>query len=107
MRNEVEKIMHGVRLSDRSFTERGFMGFAPRYSQSEVRDIWMNGIRHGVELGLLQGSLEGQAMDLEGSIKDDRVREFYDKFLGLCVEYGCAIQYHPLHGLVVIDTNYR
>jgi len=103
----VFKAIQDVRKNDKSFTEKGFLGIPIKYSQSEVREIWFKGIELGMQEGLRIGSLEGQRIDTSLGCKNQRHKEFYEKFLKLSDDYNCAILYHPLEGMCVVDLNYR
>jgi len=100
----VLKAMLDLRLNDSSFTEKGFLGFTKNYSQAEVRDIWFQGIELGINTGLNMATLEGQRIEIDNNIQNERHRLFYDEFLKLSTEYNCAIQYHPELGMCVIDN---
>lgn len=93
--------------NDTSFTEKGFFGIGPKYKQSEVREIWFQAMALGMEQGLMMASLEGQKIDITRNIKDEGHKEFYEKFLALSHQYNVAIQYHPQHGMCLIDKFYR
>lgn len=88
---------------DKSFTDKGFFGIRPKYSQSEVREIWFSAMALGMNEGLRMGSLEGQRIDTSNSCKNERHKEFYQKFLKLSEEYNCAILFHPIEGMIVSD----
>jgi len=100
-------IMDEIKRVDNSFKEKENFFTALkggiRYSQPEVRDIWFQGIRVGIEEGLHRGSLAGQRIQITQNTKDQRHKKFYDEFLKLANEYNCQIQYHPQHGMCVID----
>ena len=88
---------------DKSFTDKGLFGIRPKYSQSEVREIWFSAMALGMNEGLRMGSLEGQRIDISNGCKNKRHKEFYQKFLKLSEEYNCAILFHPLEGMIVSD----
>lgn len=98
----IKILMSDQRLNDTSFTDKSF--FPIKYLQSEVREIWFQAMEVGIEKGLYSASLDGQIIDTTNNCKDERHKEFYDKFLELSNKYNCSIQYHPLHGMKVIDT---
>jgi len=70
--------------------------------QMELRKTWNLGIKHGIEIGLRKASLEGQRIELNYNIKEGKHKEFLEKFYKLSEEYGCAVQYHPEIGMVVV-----
>lgn len=90
---------------DKSFTEKGLFGFTPKYNQSEVREIWFSTMALGMNEGLRMGSLAGQRIDTSNGCKNERHKEFYQKFLKLAEEYNCAILFHPLEGMIVADLD--
>ena len=100
----IDEIMFQKKLNDKSFTVKGFKGRLP-FSQSQVREIWFQGIANGLEEGLRLASLEGQIIEINTNIRNPRHREFFDKFCELSKEYNCAIQYHPLLGMCIIDLS--
>ena len=101
----VYNAMQEARKTDKSFTERGFLGIPITYSQLECREFWFQAMQIGMQEGLRMGSLEQQKIDTMNSCKNDRHKEFYTKFLKLAEEYNCAIAYHPIEGMCVIDVN--
>jgi len=96
--NEMQKI----KASDKSFTEKGLFGLTPIYSQQEVRDIYFNAIGYGMKIGIEIGSIKGQQIELYANA-NNRQKEFLDKFYKLADEYDCAISYHPVNGMQIID----
>lgn len=95
-----------MKRTDTSFTDGGFMGmFPPKYTQNEVRKIWFDAISLGMQEGLRMGSIQGQRINISDGCKNERHKEFYTKFLKLAEEYNCAIVYHPLEGMCVMDLN--
>ena len=109
MNARVEHIFTQEMEGDTSFTERGSFWSGPiTYSQSETRDVWNMGIKHGIEIGLRRASLEGQKLEIHNNTKKNTPlqEEFLKKHYELCERYGCAIQYHPELGMTVIDRNY-
>lgn len=98
-----------ARLTDNSFKEKEnvltllFGGI--KYSQSECREFWFEAMTLGMQEGLRMGSIQGQRIDITNSCKNERHKEFYTKFLKLTEEYNCAIVYHPLEGMCVVDLN--
>ena len=98
-----------ARLTDKSFTEseRGFFGIPIKYSQSECREFWFKAMELGIQEGIRIGSIQGQRIDTTNNCKNERHKEFYTKVLKLADEYNCAILYHPLEGMCVVDLNNR
>lgn len=106
----IENIIMEYRLNDKSFQEKEsafelmLRPFGKRFTKQEMRDNWHMGIRHGIEIGFQKASLEGQRIELTNNITNPRHKEFVEKFYKLAEEYGCAVQYHPLHGMIVEDV---
>jgi hypothetical protein len=107
MNTNIDNMMATIKLEDNSFKEKetglSLLFGGHKYTQSEVREIWFNGIRVGIEHGLNNASLQGQKIEITRNMSNPRHKEFYDKFLELASKYNCQIQYHPLHGMVVVD----
>lgn len=107
----LEYIFREEMKDDKSFQEKPtglelLFGFNYKH-RAELRETLRRGIKYGIEIGLRKSSLEGQKIELYQNVKDQRQKEFLDKFYSLSNEYGCAIQYHPELGMVVIDKNYK
>jgi len=103
----IEHIFREEMKDDTSFKESsGIFSFLSRknYSAKEAREIWHQGIRRGIEIGLRRASIEGQRIDLVRNTQDARAKEYLTNFYQLCADYGYAIQYHPEVGLIVINT---
>jgi hypothetical protein len=92
-----------ARITDKSFTDRGFLGITKKYSQSECREIWFKAMALGMLEGLRISTIEGQRIDIFNNSKEPRHIEFLEKFYKLAEEYNCAIVYHPHIGMVVTD----
>lgn len=90
--------------NDKSFTEKKIL-FPITYKQSEVKEIWKQGIKLGIETGLRCASIEGQILELNNNTINTKHKEFIDKFYRLSEEYKCAISYHPKVGLIITDLN--
>jgi hypothetical protein len=106
----IENIFFEEMKYDKSFQEKEFgllslLFGTTKYSQKEVRDIWHQGIKYGIEIGLIKASLEGQRIELNHNTSDEKHKEFLDKFHKLADEYNCYIQYHPKHGMTVITKD--
>lgn len=104
----VEHIFETHMKGDKSFLEKdhpfSIIFGRHNYTKQEMRETWHRGIRHGIELGLIEASLDGQLMPLRNNTTNERHKEFIQKFTELANEYECAIQYHPRIGMVIIDT---
>lgn len=95
-----------AKQTDKAFTDRGFMNmFPPTYKQHEVREIWFDALALGMNEGLRMATIQGQQIDLTLNCKNQKHRDFLEKFYELSKEYNCAITYHPLKGMMVIDLN--
>lgn len=98
-----------ARLTDNSFKEKEnvftLLTGGIKYTQAECREFWFKAMALGMQEGLRMGSLQGQRIDITNSCKNERHNEFYAKFLKLSEEYNCAILYHPLEGMCVVDLN--
>ena|SRR5690606_35822505 len=102
----IEYLFNKEFKNDTSFTEKPttlerIFGRAT-YKQTEVREIWKQGIKVGLERGLFLASLEGQRIELNHNTPDGKHKEFLEKFYQLAAEYKCAVQYHPEVGMVVV-----
>lgn len=94
-----------AKRTDKSFTEKGFLGFPIKYSQEECRKFWFDAMTLGMQEGLRMGSIQGQKIDLTNNCKDPKQMEFLVKMFELCEEYNCAIAFHPHEGMIVTDLN--
>ena len=98
-----------MKKNDKSFTEKenvfSLLLGGIKYNQVDVREIWFQGITVGLSEGLRIASLDGQKIDIMNSCKNERHKEFYNEFLKLSEKYNCAIQYHPVDGMCIIDLN--
>ncbi len=104
MDGRIEQIMSEQELNDKSFLEKdNFSLFGTnKYTKYEMRETWFRGIRHGLEIGLFRAGLEGQKIELGKNTGDEKYQEFIRKYYELAEEYGCAIQYHPVHGMKIV-----
>lgn len=98
--------MTEILKQDRSFTEQPtfierLLG-EHKIPRDEVREIYIRGIQTGMEEGVRMARPEGQMIMLNESAKTRLQNEFLQKFHDLCARYGCAIQFHPEHGLCVV-----
>lgn len=73
-----------------------------KYTEQEMRDNWESGLKLGIAIGLDNASLEGQKIELYKNTTNDKHKEFIEKFYQLCGDYKCAVQYHPLNGMVIV-----
>ena len=104
----VEQIFFEEMYGDTSFQEKESglsLIFGSKYSQTEMRKTWNLGIKHGIEIGLNRSSLKGQRFELNYNTKEEKQKEFLEKFYKLAEEYNCAIAYHPKVGMCVMDLN--
>jgi hypothetical protein len=101
--SRVYRAMQEAKRTDKSFTDKGLFGFPIKYSQSECRKFWFDAMELGMMEGLRIGSIQGQKIDLFNNCKEPRQKEFLEKFYKLAEEYNCAIAYHPIDGMTVID----
>ena len=97
--SEIQK----AKQTDKSFTEKGLFGIRPKFSQSDVRDIYFNAMALGMKRGIEIGSINGQRIDLFDSTTTDKQKEFLEKLYKLQEEYDCGIQYHPIEGMRIIS----
>jgi len=105
------KRMQEIRMTDKSFTEKPsfwelLLGKSNLISQEEAREIWFKGRETGMRDGIHMVNLEGQRIMLDNSPKTRLQNEFLQKHYELCAKYGCAIQFHPEHGMCVVDRNH-
>lgn len=107
MNLRVEQIFKQEMEGDTSFQEKasglGQIFGGKYYSQLEMRETWHKGIKHGIEIGLNRVSLEGQRIDLIENVMNRRQADFVQKLFKLCQEYKCAIQYHSVEGMTIVD----
>jgi hypothetical protein len=96
-------LMRDIEKDDNSFKTRASIFGNKKYPEQDVRKIWLDGIRHGLEKGLHVASLEGQKIEILANMTNDRHKRFYEDFLKLAGESNCQIQYHPDYGMCIID----
>ena len=101
----VYNAMADIRLRDKSFTKREGILFTKKYNQDEVREIWLQGIEFGISEGLRIGSVSGQKIELYENCKNNKQKQFLDKFYDLAKEYNCAITYNNSEGMCVVDLD--
>jgi hypothetical protein len=106
----IDNIFFEEMKGDKSFQEKEFgllrlLFGTTKYSQKEVKDIWHQGIKHGIEIGLRKASLEGQKIELNQNTSDEKHKEFLEKFRKLADEYNCQVQYHPKYGMTIITKD--
>ena len=105
----LDHLMFEIKLKDTGFKEKPFMGGlfgGIKYTQEETRNVWFEGIRHGIEIGLRKASLSGQIIEINNNIQNPKEKEFYDEYIKLAQKYDCAIQYHPKFGMKVVNVEY-
>jgi hypothetical protein len=76
-----------------------------KYTKRELKETWERGIKHGIEIGLRRGSIEGQRIELTRNTTIQRHIDFIEEFYHLASHHNCAIAYHPEYGMIVIDTD--
>lgn len=107
MDGRIEQIMSEQELNDKSFLEKDSLISSlfgtNKYTKCEMREAWFKGIRHGLEIGLFRAGLEGQKIELGKNTENEKHQEFIRKYYELAEEYGCAIQYHPVHGMTIVS----
>jgi hypothetical protein len=104
----MEEIYSQEMKGDTSFREKStglelFFGVNYKH-KAELKKTREQGIKLGIEIGLRRASLEGQKVEMYQNVKDERQKEFLDKFYALCGEMGFGIQHHPQHGMIVVDS---
>ena len=106
MDSRIEHIFREEMEGDTSFqeTESGLsiLFGTDKYSKVEMRETWVRGIKHGIEIGLRKASIEGQMIELNHNTTNETHKEFIEKFYQLAAEYKCAVQYHPQAGMVIV-----
>lgn len=105
----VEKIFDEYFKDDTSFVdEKGIFGFinSTTYKSSEVRKIFHQAIKIGIDIGLRESSSEGNEKRVYYNTKDVKELEFLNKFYSLCDEYKMGLRYCPSEGLCVIKINF-
>ena len=107
MDSRIEHIFREEMEGDTSFQEKesglSILFGTDKYSKVEMRETWVRGIKHGIEIGLRKASIEGQKIELNHNTTNEKHKEFIEKFYQLAAEYKCAVQYHPQAGMVIVD----
>jgi len=107
MNLRIEQIFKEEMSGDTSFQEKDtgleILFGRNKYSKIDMRETWDKGIKLGIEIGLSRNNLNGQIIELNKNTNNKRHKEFLNKFFKLSEEYKCAIQYHPIYGMVIID----
>lgn len=95
--HRVEKIFEEEMKGDTSFTEKEsrlqLLFGGTRYSQAELRCIWNNAIKLGIEIGLRRANDKIKAAPEN--------TEFLQEFYKLSEKYNCKISFHPREGMIV------
>ena len=103
----IEHIFNEEMKGDTSFKERetglSLLLGGKKYTQQEMRETWNMGIKHGIEIGLLKASLDGQRIELNKNTTNEKHKEFLEKLYQLSDEYKCVVQYHPEFGMVIVN----
>lgn len=76
--------------------------FPIKYSKPRVREIYENAIKTGIDIGLREASLEGQKLDLYHNAGPEH-KQFLDALYKFLEQHNKAIQWHPVHGMTVVD----
>ncbi len=95
--------IHEENESDKSFLEKESglqLILGKSYSKMDMRETWLKGKRYGFEIGLNYSKPQARIEQLSNNIKNQKHKEFYDKFLKLCQEYNVRISYHPREGMM-------
>lgn len=102
----IEKIFMEETVGDTSFqNETNFLDFLfsrKKYTDEDMRKTWDRGTRRGIEIGLSRASVEGQRVELHNNTTSERHKEFLRKFYELADKYNCAIQFHPIYGMMIV-----
>jgi hypothetical protein len=105
----IYRAIQEAKLHDKSFMEKEnfftILQGGINYSQAECRDFWFGAMALGMQEGLRMASLQGQRIDLFNNCKTPRQEDFLNKFYDLAEEYNCAICFHPVEGMIVMDLN--
>lgn len=105
----IERIYSEEMKGDKSFQEKeswlSLLFGGERYTRKDMRETWESGVKHGIEIGLRRASLRGQFIELNDNTIDKKQREFLNMYYSLAEKYGCAIQYHPDFGMVVLSSD--
>ena len=67
-------------------------------------EVFADGYATGLEEGL-RDSFNTDNLINTSDLKEERHKEFYDKFLELAKTYKCRFNFHPLHGMVLEDLH--
>ena len=97
--------VENIKETDTSFTEKGLFGITPKFKQSEMRETWFLGISEGLEIGMRLASLAGQKVTLDNSPKTEMQTKFLQELADISKKYSCAVQFHPEHGMCIVDRN--
>jgi len=106
---KIERIFLEEMKNDTSFQEKDtgleILFGKNKYSKIEMRETWNRGIKLGIEIGLNRSSLEGQIIELNNNTENKKHKKFLKEFYKLTNEYKCAIKYHPVMGMIIIDRD--
>jgi len=106
----INEIFNREMNGDTSFTEPDsflstFFG-ANKYTKQEVKEVWNNGIKLGIEIGLNHAGFEQQMIELKqntDNANNEKHKEFLEKFYKLEHDYNCVIKYNPQVGLKIYE----
>ena len=75
MDSRIEHIFREEMEGDTSFQEKesglSILFGTDKYSKVEMRETWVRGIKHGIEIGLRKASIEGQMIELNHNTTND------------------------------------
>lgn len=93
---------------DKAYESKGLFGGllnSTNYGDWRKKNkVFTNGYATGLEEGL-RDSFNTDKLINAMDLKDERHKEFYQKFLELASSYNCKFTFHPLHGMVLEDLN--
>jgi hypothetical protein len=95
---------------DKTYESKGLFGMilnGTNYRNwRKENEVFANGYASGLEEGL-RDSFNTDKLINGMDFKDERHKEFYDKFLELASNYNCRFTFHPLHGMVLEDLELK
>jgi hypothetical protein len=106
----INEIFNREMNGDTSFTEPDsflstFFG-ANKYTKQDAKEVWNNGIKLGIEIGLNHAGFEQQMIELKQNTdnsNNEKHKEFLEKFYKLAQHYNCVIKYNPQVGLKIYE----
>jgi len=97
-----ERLMKEDRVESSKGLFGGFLNGTNYSDWRKENEIFANGYASGLEEGL-RDSFNTDKLVNSADLKDERQKEFYEKFLELSIEYNCRFNFHPLHGMILED----